>query len=129
MRIVRALAAILAGLALQLGTPPAEAARRCKAIDGDTVRCGRERIRLREVYAAERGAPGAESQRRALQRQLDSGDVRIRRHGKDAFGRTLGDVYVDGRRISQADVGPAGGKGAERRQRQRAHAGAAGDRP
>ncbi len=93
----------------------ADAASRCKALDGDTVRCGRERIRLRDVYAAERGEPGALAQRRALQRQLDSGEVRIRRRGKDDYGRTLGDVYVNGRKVRQSDIGPRGGRGARGR--------------
>lgn len=100
---------------------PADAASRCKALDGDTVRCGRERIRLREVYAAERGEPGALAQRRALQRQLDSGEVRIRRRGKDDYGRTLGDVYVNGRKVTQADIGPRGGHGAAYRKHSRSH--------
>ena len=113
---VRRLALVLALVpALALVSPPADAAKRCKALDGDTVRCGRERIRLRDVYAAERGEPGAEAQRRALQRQLDSGEVRVRRRGKDDYGRTLGDVYVNGRKVRQSDIGPRGGRGAEYR--------------
>ncbi len=44
---------------------PASAATRCRALDGDTVQCGNERVRLREVYAAERGSPGADQERRA----------------------------------------------------------------
>lgn len=92
---------------------PGTAASRCRALDGDTVQCGKERIRLREVYAAEKGSLRAEAERRTLQRKLDSGEVRIRRHGKDAYGRTLGDVYVGGRKITQSDIGPPGGKGAD----------------
>lgn len=105
--------ALVAALAVIAG--PAEAARRCKALDGDTVRCGRERIRLRDVYAPERGDPGAQAQRRALQRRLDSGEVKIRRHGRDDYGRTLGDVYVNGRKVRQSDIGPRGGRGARAR--------------
>lgn len=100
-----------------LPTGPAQSATRCRALDGDTVRCGRERIRLRDVHAAEKGAPGSAEERRNLQRKLDSGDVRIRRHGKDAYGRTLGDVYVGGRKVTQRDIGPRGGHGAERTRR------------
>lgn len=109
--------ALLAALfpALALVPAPVEAATRCKAIDGDTIRCGRERIRLRGVHAAERGEAGAEAQRRALQRQLDSGEVKIRRRGKDDYGRTLGDVYVNDRKVRQSDVGPRSGRGARPR--------------
>jgi micrococcal nuclease len=112
MTLARVLAALLVALALAAPAAPAQAAKRCRAIDGDTIRCGRERIRLRNVYAAERGEPGAEAARRALQRRLDSGEVRIRRHGRDAYGRTLGDVYVNGRKVRQADIGPRAGHGA-----------------
>ena len=117
----------IASIAL-LTAAPAEAAPRCRAIDGDTVRCGRERIRLREVYAAERGTPGAEAERHALQRRLDAGEVKIRRHGKDAYGRTLGDVYVNGRKVSQADVGPRDGRGSDHARSPRGHQPRAGAR-
>ena len=127
---MRRLAFLLALLpALAFVAAPADAATRCKAIDGDTVRCGRERIRLRAVYAAERGEPGAAEARRALQRKLDSGEVRIRRHGKDTYGRTLGDVYVNGRKVTQADIGPRGGHGAEFRRPARVHEPRDGARP
>jgi len=111
-----ALAAFLVAAALL--PAPTDAANRCRALDGDTVRCGRERIRLRNAHAAERGQPGAEAERRALQRKLESGEVRIRRHGKDSYGRTLGDVYVNGRKVTQADIGPRGGRGSRMRLRQ-----------
>lgn len=111
--------AFLFSLAPALGfiSRPADAAGRCKAIDGDTLRCGRERVRLRNVYAAERGTPGADAERRALQRRLESGEVRIRRRGKDEYGRTLGEVYVNGRKVTQADIGARGGRGANRHHR------------
>lgn len=114
MRIASKLASLAVASIMLLGAAPVDAARRCKAIDGDTLRCGRERVRLRDVYAAERGTPGAEAQRRALQRKLHSGEVRIRRHGKDDYGRTLGDVYVNGRKVRQSDVGPRSGHGSDR---------------
>lgn len=111
--LLRTLLAFAVVLAPSWAAQPAAAAR-CRALDGDTVQCGRERIRLKDVHAAEKGSPGAEAQRRALQRKLDSGEVRIRRHGKDAWGRSLGDVYVGGRKVRQSDIGPAAGRGAGR---------------
>lgn len=114
MRIASKLASLAVALIALLAAVPVVAAQRCKAIDGDTVRCGHERVRLRDVYAAERGTPGAAAERRALQRKLDSGEVRIRRHGRDDYGRTLGDVYVNGRKVKQSDVGPRGGRGSDR---------------
>lgn len=31
--------------------------------------------------------------------------------GTDRYGRTLAEVYVDGRRIEQSDIGPRAGRG------------------
>ena len=87
-------------------------ALQCRAIDGDTVRCGKKRVRLRNVYAAERGTPNAEKQRQALQAKLDQGKVHIKRWGRDRYGRILADVYVDGKKIVQSDIGPRSGRGA-----------------
>jgi len=33
------------------------------------------------------------------------------RRGQDRYGRTLADVYVNGRKIGQSDVGPRAGRG------------------
>ncbi|MBX9810643.1 MAG: thermonuclease family protein [Burkholderiales bacterium] len=87
------------------------AASRCRAIDGDTIRCGGERIRLQGVYAVERNDIGGRRAQENLQRKLDAGKVRIVRRGKDSYGRTIGDVYVGGRKITQSDVGKKGGRG------------------
>ncbi|MBM3384938.1 MAG: thermonuclease family protein [Betaproteobacteria bacterium] len=90
---------------------PAYSQSKCRAIDGDTVRCGNERIRLLQVYAAEKSDAGGAQARANLQWQLDSGQIRIDRKGKDKYGRTLGDIYVNGRKIGQSDVGTKGGRG------------------
>jgi micrococcal nuclease len=100
---------ILAALLLSAGTAVAA----CKAVDGDTVRCGKERIRLKGVYAPERHETGGAAAKRSLQRRLDSGQVYVHRYGKDHYGRTVGDVYVNGRRVTQSDVGSRGGRGSQ----------------
>jgi micrococcal nuclease len=104
-----ALALVLA-LVLLAGTD-AWAEPRCRAVDGDTIRCGAERIRLRGVYAPELGEPGGAEARVRLQRRLDEGEVRLERHGRDRYGRTRADVYAGGARIEQRDIGPRGGRG------------------
>ena len=38
-------------------------------------------------------------------------DVVLVPHGTDKYGRTLAEVYVGGRRIEQADIGPRAGRG------------------
>ena len=87
------------------------AAANCQAIDGDTVQCGPDRIRLRGVYAVEKGSQGGAQARENLQRKLDSGEVRVVPKAKDTYGRTVADVYVNNRKIAQSDIGPKGGRG------------------
>ncbi len=102
----------LAWLALTgwLAAAPAQADR-CKALDGDTLQCGPERVRLYDVYAAEMNEAGGAEAKRNLQRRVNGKDVELHRHGHDRYGRTLADVYVHGRKIRQSDIGPRAGRG------------------
>lgn len=85
------------------------AGERCIAIDGDTLRCGRERVRIEGVHAPELDEPGGQQARQRLQLRIQSGEVVIQRGGRDKYGRTLGRVYVNGNRITQIDVSPKPG--------------------
>lgn len=100
-----ALAALLA-----LAAPPSHA-ERCWALDGDTLQCGQERVRLYDVYAPEMNETGGAAAKRRLQAWVKGRDVTLRRYGHDRYGRTLADIYVSGYKISQADIGPRGGRG------------------
>jgi micrococcal nuclease len=82
------------------------AGERCVAIDGDTLRCGGERVRVDGVHAPELNEPGGQQARRRLQQRIQSGEVVIERKGRDKYGRTLGRLYVNGNRITQTDVSP-----------------------
>jgi len=93
-----------------LSSAPAALAR-CLAIDGDTLVCDRKKIRLVNVYAAEMSEPGGSAAKKRLQSLIKGKDVVIVPLGTDKYGRTLADVYVDGRRIEQADIGPRAGRG------------------
>lgn len=84
----------------------AGAGERCVAIDGDTLRCGRERVRVDGLHAPELSEPGGQQARRRLQQRIQSGEVVIQRKGRDRYGRTLGRLYVNGNRITQTDVSP-----------------------
>jgi len=80
--------------------------------DGDSIRCGGERIRIANIDAPELpGSPKCEDGRRAyawcdgaagyrardaLQAFLARGPVMIRRMGQDKYGRTLALVTVNG---------------------------------
>ncbi|MCD6043118.1 MAG: uncharacterized protein K0R40_2721 [Burkholderiales bacterium] len=77
---------------------------RCGAIDGATLRCGNERVKVDGVKAPALNEPGGEQARKRLQRRIQSGEVVIQRGGKDRWGRTLARVYVNGNRITQIDV-------------------------
>lgn len=80
-------------------------------MDGDTLVCNRVKVRLTNVYAAELNQPGGSAAKRKLQARVQNREVALRAHGKDRYGRVLAEVFVDGRRIEQADIGPRGGRG------------------
>ena len=80
--------------------------------DGDTIRCGAERVRLVDIDAPELpGSPRCTDLRRsgwcdfelayqsrdALRTFLGAGPVEIQREGVDRYGRTLARVLVRGR--------------------------------
>ena len=98
----RCLVAVLIGVLPVL----ASAGERCSAIDGDTLRCGRERVRIEGINAPELEAPGGREARQRLQQRIRSGEIVIERRGRDKYGRTLGRLYVNGNRITQIDVTP-----------------------
>src|SRR5437667_11171237 len=85
------------------------AGERCLAIDGDTLVCNHQKVRLTNVYAAELNQAGGYAAKRRLQALVTSGEVVLRPFGQDRYGRTLAEVYVKGRRIEQADIGPRAG--------------------
>jgi micrococcal nuclease len=73
----------------------------CTAVDGDTIRCGSERIRLLGIDAPEKPgtcragrecAPGDYEASTASLTSALSGAITIERVGKDRYGRTLGMV-------------------------------------
>ncbi len=116
---------LFAALILSLAAGAAHADRRChetsterlrccRAIDGDTIRCGREFVRLRNVYAAEMDEPGGPEAKVRMIELLRAGEVTLERHARDRYRRTIAYVFVNGRRIEQADIGPPGGRGLRR---------------
>jgi endonuclease YncB( thermonuclease family) len=81
-----------------IGALSAAVVRDCQVVDGDTIRCGAERIRLLGIDAPEMpghcraaracvsGDPYASSS--SLEQAL-TGSIRITRVGQDRYGRTL----------------------------------------
>lgn len=81
----------------------------CVASDGDSLRCGPERIRLLAIDAPEmsrcppqrRCAPGDPiASRDNLRRITTNAKLTIERVGKDRYGRTLAVVYAGGVNLS-----------------------------
>lgn len=71
-------------------------------VDGDSIRCGRERLRLLGIDAPEMGRcarnrvclPGnGKASRRSLQLGLRNGPVTYRRVTRDRYGRTVAVVW------------------------------------
>jgi len=80
------------------------------AVDGDTIRCGTERIRLIGIDAPEMGpckpagrvcvSGDPEASKRALSAALKNKPLRIERRGLDRYGRTLAFVSAGGEDLS-----------------------------
>ncbi len=83
------------------------------AIDGDTLRCGGERIRLLGIDAPEmpghcrrarRCVPGDPFASKAALAAMLRGPAIIQRSGRDRYGRTLARVRVNGIDLSAAQI-------------------------
>jgi len=96
---------ILAGMAVALAGAAA-AGERCSAFDGATLQCGREHVRVEGLHAPTLNEPGGAEARARLDRRIRQGELVIERQARDRFGRTLGRIYVNGKRITQLDVEP-----------------------
>ena len=85
----------------------------CSVTDGDTIRCGEERIRITGIDAPEtrgcrRGrqcvAGDGHASTRAMQALVEGATLSIVRLGRDRYGRTLGVIYADGRNVACAQL-------------------------
>lgn len=96
-------------LAMMLATSPVY----CKVVDGDSLRCGRERVRLLGIDAPEMGKcpqgrkcvkGNGQASKAALHRFVAGKPVRLERYGKDRHGRTLAYAYVGKVNLSCAQI-------------------------
>lgn len=102
-----------------LPSAPTSISQPCRAVDGDTIRGGVERVRLLAIDAPElpghcrRGrtcAPGDPwASRMTLAQGLRLGPIRLTRTGQDRYGRTLARVTAGGVDLScrQLQLGQA----------------------
>jgi endonuclease YncB( thermonuclease family) len=70
-------------------------------VDGDTIRYGNERIRVRGFDAPELSEAGGPEARQRLAELLRGGSLTIAPHGQDVYGRTVADVFVNGRNVAE----------------------------
>ncbi len=103
------LAAAHAGCAGQVKLPPSESIHNCTVTDGDTLRCGEERIRLLAIDAPEKPgqcragricAPGDPFVSERSLRAAAKPTMTIRRVSSDRFGRTLALIEAEGKDLS-----------------------------
>ncbi|HEX4927092.1 MAG TPA: thermonuclease family protein [Burkholderiales bacterium] len=104
---------VLLALALAATASSVHCGERCIAIDGDTLVCNRQKVRLTNVYAAELDQADGPAAKQRLRALISSGEVTLRPLGADRYGRLLAEVYINGRRIEQSDIGPRAGRGAQ----------------
>lgn len=88
-----------------------------RAVDGDTLAYGHERIRVMGVDAPETFQAKCPAELDAGLRAkaftaaaLDRGPVTLERHGRDRYGRTLAVVRIDGRDLAVLLIGAGLGR-------------------
>jgi len=72
-----------------------------RSIDGDTFAIGTERFRIRGINAPETTEAGGFSASQRLDLLLREGPVLVIPYGQDTYGRTLAEVYVNNRNVSE----------------------------
>ncbi|MBL8808111.1 MAG: thermonuclease family protein [Rhodospirillales bacterium] len=113
--LVALVLAALGAFAVASGPSETFAARACSAVDGDTIRCGSERIRISNIDTPELGSHArcaaeaelAERAKRFTADRLAAGPVEIARdtaRPRDRYGRTLATVRVQGSDLGEALV-------------------------
>ena len=73
--------------------------------DGDTATTERgDRIRFAEIDAPEIGQPYAIEAKMFVSNLILNKKVKLVTHGKDKYGRTIADIYVNGIYVNEAEV-------------------------
>jgi micrococcal nuclease len=72
-----------------------------RAIDGDTLRVGGERIRLRGIDTPELSELEGPMAKRRLEELLRSGSIRIVPRGRDVYHRLVADIFVNERNVAE----------------------------
>ena len=72
-----------------------------RAVDGDTIRVGRERIRLRGIDTPEMSEHEGPYAKQRLEELLRSGPIRIVPRGRDVYNRLVADVFVNEQNVAE----------------------------
>ncbi|MDK2741417.1 MAG: thermonuclease family protein [Nitrospira sp. BO4] len=72
-----------------------------RAVDGDTIRVGAERIRLRGVDTPEMSELAGPAAKQRLEELLRRGPIRIVPKGRDVYNRLVADVFVNEQNVAE----------------------------
>ena len=75
--------------------------RPASAVDGDTIRVGGERIRLRGIDTPELDEPEGLAAKHRLEELLRSGAMDIVPRGRDVYDRLIADVFINGQSVAE----------------------------
>ena len=76
-------------------------AQRIVVIDGDTIRVGSERIRLRSIDTPEMHEPNGPAAKERLEELLHNESPEIVPYGRDVYDRLVADVFVNGDNVAE----------------------------
>lgn len=71
------------------------------AVDGDTIRVGSERIRIRGIDTPEMSDFEGPAAKQRLEELLRTGPIRIVPHARDVYDRLVADVFVNGQNVAE----------------------------
>lgn len=74
---------------------------RITVIDGDTIRIGTERIRLRGIDTPELSEPNGWAATQRLKDLLGTGSIQLIPRGRDVYDRVVADVFVNGQNVAE----------------------------
>jgi len=72
-----------------------------RAVDGDTIRVGSQRIRLRGIDTPEMSELEGPAAKQRLEQLLRSGSVRIVPRGRDVYNRLVADVLINEQNVAE----------------------------
>lgn len=75
-----------------------------RVVDGDTIRVGNERIRLRGIDTPEMSELEGPYAKQRLEQLLRGGPVHIVPHGRDVYDRLIADVFVNDQNVAETLV-------------------------